>query len=377
MGQRQFYLFWFLFIPILLFADSYIVNNVEKSERDITGSVNNIIDNHGRACAVLKINIPVSARFRGDIHGDIRKVGNEYTLHVSVESKVLTIYPDNAYPIEFEFSDYPCYPYESKQSYRVEIILLNDSKSHENFDFMSFAELLKFGESGNAEACYAIAGVYISGNRNQTINYKKGFEWMLRAANLNHVDAQCEVGKFYFNGTYVSKNLEEAYKWFNLAADNNNGNAQYMMALRYCSNIDEMTAQDASDAKYWLNKAIDNNFILAYGHLSLISFKEGREDDGIEYAKKLAYDGNSWGQLLLGLWYAQEGSANYDLVKSEFWLELAAEADVPQAQLELAKYYETNFGSGDKEKFVESKFWYSKAAEHGEQEALTAIKRFK
>lgn len=377
MNLRLFYFFVFLLAPALIFADTYIVNNVEKLGGDLTGRVNNVIDSHGKTCAVLKISIPVSARFTGDVYGDIIRVGNEYTLYVSVDSKKLTMYPDNAYPIEFEFSDYPCYPYKSKQSYRVEIILLNNDKSQENFDSLSLMELLRLAESGNADACYALAGVYTLGNRNQKIDYKKGLEWMLRAANLNHVDAQCEVGKFYLNGTYVSQNLDEAYKWFKKAAENNNGNAQYLMALRYCSNINEMTEQDTQNTMYWLSKAIDNSFTLAYGHLSLISYKENREDEAIEYAKKLAYEGNSWGQLLLGMWYGIEDSEYFDLEKSAFWLELAAEADVPQAQLELARYYENNFSSKDKGKLTEAKFWYGKAADHGEQEAISAIKRLK
>ncbi len=375
MIKRICYLLLFLLVPNILFADTYIVNNVEPANRDLTGSVNCVRDGLGKPCAVLKISIPVSARFKGDIYGSVNRIGNEYTLHISTLSKNLTIYPDNGNPVEFEFSDFPCYPYEPRNSYRVDIILLNNDKNQENFDSYSFQDLIHLGESGNADACYAVACAYTLGSRNQKVDYAKGLEWMSRAAKLNHVEAQCDVGKYYFNGYGVEKNLEEAYKWFKMAADNNNGNAQYMMALRYCSNINDMTEQDIKDAKYWLNRAISNKYILAYGHLSLISYKENHEEEAFEYAKILALEGNFWGQFILGTYYGIEESANYDLEESVFWLELAAEAGLPDAQVALAKYIESNFGRSDKEKTKESKFWYSKAAENGNQDARVALKR--
>ena len=49
-------------------------------------------------------------------------------------------------------------------------------------------------------------------------DYKKGFEWSLKAANRDSDYAQANIGWHYENGFGVVKDIEESIKWFELAA---------------------------------------------------------------------------------------------------------------------------------------------------------------
>jgi TPR repeat protein len=54
-------------------------------------------------------------------------------------------------------------------------------------------------------------------------DFTKAAEWMTRAANQNHAQAQFDRGDFAFNGTGVGQSYEEAYFWYLLAANHKLG----------------------------------------------------------------------------------------------------------------------------------------------------------
>lgn len=356
-----------------LSAKTFVVNNVEYLKNDLTGSINTVVDKNGKACAVLKISIPEMARFSGDLYGDINKIGNEYILYVSTDATDLKIYPNNGNTLDIDLTAYPCYPYSPKLSYGVQIVAVSDDVSGSNMDYLSNDELLKLANHDNAEACYQIGSAYYSGNRGYEVNHKKGTEWIMRAAKLGDITAQCELGKIFLNGDEItSKDFDKAYFWIEKAAKNGNGNAQCMMGVKYLNDLESITDRNIELSKYWLTQSINNNYPLAYMYLALVCIEEEKYDEAMEYAEKLAYEGNSLGQFLLGSWYGMEDMHFYNLDKSGFWLELAAEAGLPQAQYALGKYYE-DLNSNDNKK--EALFWYKEAAKNADEDAKSALKR--
>lgn len=362
---------FFVFVGVTTFAKNFVVTNVECLERDLTGSLNIVPDESGIACAVLKITIPGMARFGGDIYGEPTKKGNEYTIYISTKANELKIYPDNAYTLNIDLSAYPCYPYSPKVCYGMQVVTLSDEVSGANLDYLSNEDLQTKAANDNAEACFILGCSYYIGLRGFDVDHKKGHEWLYRAAKQGHAAAQCELGKLYLNGDeHVTKNTDIAYQWIKQAADNNNGNAQYLMALKYCYDITNMSDIDIENAKFWLNKSISNKFTFAYLSLSLVNIKQENYDDAIKYAELLAYEGIPAGQFLLGSLYGLEAEKFYDPEKSEFWLELAAEGGLPQAQFALGQYYENL--NGDKNK-SEAKFWYNEAAKNGNSDAKMAL----
>lgn len=363
-----FFIATFLY-TINLSAQNFVVNSVKLLDEDLTGRIDQKLDNKGIPCAVLKIHMPIDAKFEGDIYGENIKTGNEYTIYISTKAKELVIYPEKGNTLKINLSYYPCYPYIPKMCYSMDIVPIDDdAKSQLNLDYLSLEQLRQYAEDGNISACFYLANAYCLGTKGASIDYEEGYKWMKKAAENNHADAQCELAKFYFNGMgSVKKNKEEAYKWFEKAANGGNGNAQFMMAIQ-CMSYD-----DIQKAKYWLNKAIENNYPLAYAYLAQISAKEGDYDTAIDYAKKLAVLGDSWGQLMLGILYDEEGTKFYDQQKSKFWIELAAEGGNPVAQYMLGEIYEN--AHDDVDNMDKAIYWYRKGAENGDKDAAMALKR--
>ena len=61
-------------------------------------------------------------------------------------------------------------------------------------------------------------------------NEKKAFEWVLKAANQNYVNAQVKIGIFYEIGMGVKENINKAMYWYSKAASKDNTQAMRMLA---------------------------------------------------------------------------------------------------------------------------------------------------
>ena len=93
------------------------------------------------------------------------------------------------------------------------------------------------------------SGEYIDGD------YPEALKWYLKAAELDHADAQFKLAVMYYFGKGVDKNLAESRKWLKFAAENGNANAQYNLGGAYITG--EGVPKNIPEGKYWLQKAAD------------------------------------------------------------------------------------------------------------------------
>ncbi len=84
--------------------------------------------------------------------------------------------------------------------------------------FRALSELKPEAEDGNAIAQVYVAGIYQYGLVSH-INYAEAYKWYDLAARQDNVDGQIGLGVLYSLGQGVEKNLVEAYKWLRVAAD--------------------------------------------------------------------------------------------------------------------------------------------------------------
>ena len=84
--------------------------------------------------------------------------------------------------------------------------------------FRALSELKPEAEAGNAIAQVYVAGIYQYGLVS-SINYAEAYKWYELAARQDNVDGQIGLGVLYSLGQGVEKNLVEAYKWLRIAAD--------------------------------------------------------------------------------------------------------------------------------------------------------------
>ena len=87
--------------------------------------------------------------------------------------------------------------------------------------------------TGDVDAKFQVGIMYIKGE-DAPRDVHEGVRWLQSAANSNHLAAQVELGKLYFNGAQlIEKDYLVALKWFEKAADNGEADAQYHLGTMY------------------------------------------------------------------------------------------------------------------------------------------------
>ncbi len=63
--------------------------------------------------------------------------------------------------------------------------------------------------------------------------YKLAFDWFLKAAEQGHVEAQCWVGNFYYEGRGVARDIKKAAYWYQKAAEQGYADARCNLGIIY------------------------------------------------------------------------------------------------------------------------------------------------
>ena len=108
---------------------------------------------------------------------------------------------------------------------------------------------------------------------NQRNDYSEAAEWYLKAAELGHAGAQCNLGWMYENGTGVTRDKNESVKWFKKAAGQGEMNAQFNLGVMY-ENGDGVP-KDLNEARIWFGKAASKGHVMAKEKLQGYSLESG------------------------------------------------------------------------------------------------------
>ena len=74
-------------------------------------------------------------------------------------------------------------------------------------------------QNGNTHALNILGSWYEYGSDGYTVDYQKAADFYSKAAKIGHAKAQCHLGRFYYRGDGVEKDLSEAFKWYFKSAD--------------------------------------------------------------------------------------------------------------------------------------------------------------
>ncbi|MFC1605473.1 SPOR domain-containing protein [Pseudomonadota bacterium] len=83
-----------------------------------------------------------------------------------------------------------------------------------------------------AEAHFAIAKLYWLGAGVEQ-DYRRAYDWLLKAAELDHAAAQAKLGFMYTDGLAVRQNFDEAFAWYSKAAKGGNVDGLYNLGIFY------------------------------------------------------------------------------------------------------------------------------------------------
>ena len=176
-------------------------------------------------------------------------------------------------------------------------------------DFEVWQEAAERGER------YAMANIgesYINGWYDAEKDPEKGFEWLLKAAELGHTGAQYEVGNYYLKGEIVPKDEAEGVKWLKKASAMNGDPEQPFKDAISTLGTYYILHKDYKEAIEWYKK-IDRAFEIARCYDLL-----GDEDAAFPWYKKAAAQesGTAYILYLLGLQYFYGRGTEVDYAKA-------------------------------------------------------------
>lgn len=118
----------------------------------------------------------------------------------------------------------------------------------------------KAAEQGFADAQCSLGRCFYNG-QGVARNYENAVLWFGKAAERHHAGAQCILGRCYEQGLGVPRNYETAVKWYQKAAAQGNASAQYSLGV--CFEHGRGVARKKIKAKEWYKKAAAQGYRLA------------------------------------------------------------------------------------------------------------------
>ena len=112
--------FWFGYILFVEAAEPLVVNKLLYKPSDLSASINNKLDNNGKACGLLKVvTNDKSMTFEGSIVGTPEYKNGEYWVYMPEGTYMVKIKTSNKEPLMLNFKDYNLQKVESKSTYEL------------------------------------------------------------------------------------------------------------------------------------------------------------------------------------------------------------------------------------------------------------------
>ena len=115
-----------------------------------------------------------------------------------------------------------------------------------------FGMLKPLAEQGNATAQYRLGQLYFLG-RGVSKDTQEAVKWFRRAVGQGVPEAQLSLGVSYFAGVDMPKDITQAYKWFRIAGANGNKDAQKKMGIDILMTLAQI-AEAQRLAKEWMEE---------------------------------------------------------------------------------------------------------------------------
>jgi TPR repeat protein len=185
-------------------------------------------------------------------------------------------------------------------------------------------------------------------------------EWLRRAS--DHGDSRAQVGmaKAYLGGTGVERDPSRALRLLELAAAQNDAEAEYGLGLFYDGTGPK---EDPVQARRWYERAIAHGHLRAAASLGLLAERRDDYVEALSLYRRSADGGNAHGMYRLGRLYddghgvAKDAHAAFELYRK------SAELGLNLAQNALGAMYEE--GSGTERNLELARTWYERAAKLG------------
>ncbi|KAI9025855.1 hypothetical protein CLU79DRAFT_743470 [Phycomyces nitens] len=273
---------------------------------------------------------------------------------------------------------------------------------------------------GHSEAQYYLGNMYASGmlDKNNKSDFSKAFPLFVQAAKHHHADAAYRSAKCYEDGLGCRKDKAKAVQFYRRAASLNHPGAMYRLGLADLHGSLGMT-RNVRDAHKWLKRSAEGatieyphalhelgllhergipSFIFADHSYSVQLYKQAANlhyppsafrlgecyefgllgcqpnpRSSVSYYSDAAEQGHAEACLAMSAWYMVGVPEIIDISEESAydWALQAAEKELPKA--EYAVGYFCLAGIGRPPNREEAKMWYTRAANHGNEQALKSL----
>ncbi len=193
---------------------------------------------------------------------------------------------------------------------------------------------------------------------------------LLSRAEAGDALAQLELGKCYYEGNGVEKDVTLALYWLRLAAEQGNGEAQCDVGIFY--EFGEGVEMDYGEAVKWYRLAAEQGDEVGACNLGMCYLNgNGVEKDaqeGVLWLQQAANQGLAFAQYNLGQCYMTGNGVEENPDEAVKWFLAAAEQDYADALQALALCYREGYGVV--RDYDAAKKWHCALAFHYPQEAI-------
>jgi hypothetical protein len=375
-------------------AQEVEVKSFEYIQTDLTARTQEKLDANGNACAVVKVDIPLEdVVFKGWVIETVSTPG-EYLVYMPEGSTKITMQHKTLTPFTYEFDK----PLIGKNTYRLVVLIIRSDPSKPVYTVVEVSDEIKErynrgvslleNKSKNealtliqeaANVGYAPAQFMLG----QLLSDKEAIIWYQKAASQGYADAICSLGDFYMLGKVVSRDAEQAFKYYLEATDLNSSMA--MLHTGECFENGKGTPQDMGKAFWYYKKAADLGETSAYAKVAKCYLKgigtNRNKEEAITWYTKGCEEGDTISCFELGDYYIDQ----YDYDKAYEMRRKAAENGMAKAQYIMGyesirnsqEMYQAGNKSAADDYFNDALMWYQKAADQGNKESLDFLNEYK
>jgi len=225
----------------------------------------------------------------------------------------------------------------------------------------SFDMTLELAESGNVDAQYRLARMYMDGGKIGK-DETAACEWMRRAAESRHVQAQVDYADMLFDGIGTEQDPSAALFYYQAAADRGNVDAR----MKVSTLIADENSDRTEIRKLFKEIAERGNPLNEYRYADLLlktAWNEEDREEALEWFLKAADKGNINSKFQAAVMYRDGVGVQTDTERSVKMLREAADSGHNSAQIVLAELLLRGVKTEKDES--ESFKWYLRSAGSG------------
>ncbi|MFI3227247.1 MAG: SEL1-like repeat protein [Clostridia bacterium] len=225
---------------------------------------------------------------------------------------------------------------------------------------------------GNKEAMYNLYIIYKQDKQDD----EQSFYWAKKLADLGDLELIVEVANCYYYGEGVKEDAFVAFDYYQIAADQGNDNAQFMIGSYYQLG-EKVVSEDLEMSFKYFKLSADQGHEIAQSATADCYYNGWGTDKNLEkafeYFKKAADNGHVDSQNRTGFRYDRGEGVSKNLVEAVKYYKMAADNGHEKAQCNLANCY--YYGAGVDENNKLAFEYYKKSADQGHAIAQRSLAR--